>query len=125
MNESQDQTMPQVGECWGYQTRLHETESYIVIRKVEDMPKLGQVWHVSIFDLAVKNPTIPEKPFPYILHVAISEEQLLESLTQKLDRSIPDKDWEEGYNIWLKGDGGAFSVPLSECVTAIEEVINR
>ena len=125
MSESQDVFTPQPGECWAYQTRPHESESFVVLRKVEELPKVGRVWHVSLFNLAVKNPTIPEKPHKYIAHTPIKEERLLDSLTEKLDCEIPDIDWEEGYNSWQNDHGGAFDVPLQECVIIIEEIINR
>ena len=60
------------GDCWSYHTRPGEEESFIVIRKIEHLPKAGEVVHVSIFGLHVKNPhtaggfssEIPICPFP-------------------------------------------------------------
>ncbi len=125
MSESQNSVNPQVGECWGYKTRPHETESFVVIRKVEEMSNLSTVWHVSFFDVAVKNPTVPEKPIKYITHIPILEARLFESLTEKLDRSAPAKEWEEGYNIWRQDRGGVFDVTLRECVEIMEDIVNQ
>lgn len=125
VNESQDQISPQVGQIWGYQTRPHESESCVVLRKVEELPNLGRIWHVSLFDLVVKNPTVPEKPIKYIMHIPIKEDQLLASLTEKLDREVPEKDWQQGYDLWRSNRGGVFDVPLQECVNIMEESVNQ
>ena len=35
------------GDCWSYETRLGEENSFIVIRKIETVPQLGEVAHIS------------------------------------------------------------------------------
>ena len=125
LSESQDRITPQVGESWGYQARSHEMESFVVLRKAEDIPDIGRMWHVSFFGLLVKNPTVPEKPHKHIMHLPIKEAPLLASLTEKLNCDVPDGDWEEGYNMWKADQGGVFDIPLQECVNAIEKIVNQ
>ena len=113
------------GECWSYAARPGEEESFLVIRKIETLPKLGEVVHISVFGLKIKSPSAPKGYTDQTGHLPISGANLRASLTKKIQRNIPDVDWKEGYRLWSDAKGGVFSKPVSECVGFIEEAINR
>ena len=113
------------GDCWSYNTRPGEEQSFLVIRKVEQVPKIGEVVHISIFGLHLKNPQTPDGFSSVLPHMPISAESLRRSITQKLQRRAPDCDWQAGYTIWREANAGAFSEPVSECVNFTEDALNH
>jgi hypothetical protein len=46
------------GQVWSYKTRPGEESSRVLINKIEAMPKLGKVFHISVSAVKVKNPQI-------------------------------------------------------------------
>jgi hypothetical protein len=119
----------QEGECWSYSTRPGEESSFLVIRKIETLPKLGEVVHVSVFDLKIKSPSAPNGFTDQAGHLPIAGANVRASLKTKVQKKIPNVDWKEGYRMWREaydaGKGGVFTKPVSECVGFLEEAINR
>lgn len=118
------------GDCWSYTTRPGEEASFVVIRKIETLPKLGEVIHISVFGLKIKNPTAPEGFTKQAGHLPIASAQVRESLRKKLTRKAPaETDWLEGYNMWhaayLSGKAGIFTISVSKCVEVLEESIRQ
>jgi hypothetical protein len=113
------------GDCWSYRTRPGEEQSFLVIRKIEQLPKIGEVVHISIFGLHIKNPHIAGGFSSELPHMPISADSLRRSLTQKLQRHAPDCDWQSGYNTWRDAKAGAFTEPVSECVKFTEDALNH
>lgn len=116
------------GECWSYATRDGESSSFVVIRKIETLQKIGEVIHISVFGLKIKNPSAPNGFSDQAGHVPIAGANLRASLKEKVQRHIPDVDWKEGYRMWREaydsGKGGVFTKPVSDCVGFMEEAIN-
>jgi hypothetical protein len=46
------------GQVWAYKTRVGEEESRLLIDKVEEDPKLGRIFHISISKIHIKNSAI-------------------------------------------------------------------
>jgi hypothetical protein len=113
------------GECWTYAARTGEEASFLVIRKIEILPKIGEVIHISVFGLKIKNPSAPGGYTDQAGHLPISGASLRGSLKTRVEKKIPDVDWKEGYQMWLDAKGGVFTKPVSECVGFLEEAINR
>jgi hypothetical protein len=120
---------PRVGDCWSYASRSGEEASFLVIRKIETLPKVGEVFHVSVFGLKIKSPSAPTGFTDHAGHLPISGLSLRASLKERIQRTIPEVDWTEGYNLWRQaydaGKGGVFTESVSECVRFMEEAINR
>ncbi len=119
----------QPGQCWSYSARTGEESSYLVIRKIESLEKLGEVAHISVYGLKIKNPASPSGFADQAGHIPITLEALRSSLNKRIDRSIPSTDWMEGYSLWREaydtGKGGVFTKSVSDCVGFMEEAINR
>jgi hypothetical protein len=113
------------GDCWSYRTRPGEEASFLVIRKIERLPKAEEVVHVSIFGLRVKNPHTAGGFSSEIPHMPISAESLRRSLTEKLSRQAPKCDWQTGYKTWRDANAGAFTESVSECVKFTEDALNH
>ena len=120
---------PKEGECWSYITRSGEESSFLVIRKIETLPKLGEVIHVSVFGLKLKSPSAPKGFTDQAGHLPIAGASVRASRKAKIQKKIPDVDWKDGYRMWREaydaGKGGVFTKPISECVGFMEEALNR
>ena len=117
------------GDCWSYAARPGEESSFLVIRKVETLPKLGEVIHISVFDLKIKSPSAPKGFTDQAGHLPIAGANVRASLKAKVQKRIPNIDWKEGYRMWREaydtGRGGVFTKPVSECVSFMEEALTR
>ena len=113
------------GECWLYATRPGEEDSFLVIRKIETLPKFGEVIHISVFGVKIKNPAAPKGYVDQLADLPISGASLRGSLKEKVQRKIPDVNWRIGYQRWLAARGGVSTKPVSDCVSFVEEAINR
>jgi len=113
------------GDCWSYATRPGEEASYLVIRKIEMLPAIGEVVHISVFELKIKSPAAPKGYTDQAGHLPISGVSLRGSLKAKVQKEIPSVDWQKGYKMWLEAKGGVFTKPVSECIGFIEEAINH
>jgi hypothetical protein len=111
------------GECWSYSTRPGEEDSFLVIRKIETLPKIGEVIHISVFGLKIRNPSAQGGYSDRIGHLPIAGANLRMSVKQKLQPKIPEEDWMEGYHMWREANGGVFTKPVSECVGFVEEAL--
>jgi hypothetical protein len=117
------------GKCWAYTARSIDEGSYLVIRKIETLPRIGEVAHISVYNLSIKNPASPSGFADQAGHIPISVSALRESLTKELDMPVPETNWMEGYSLWREayetGRGGVFTNSVSECVGILEEALNR
>jgi hypothetical protein len=113
------------GECWSYATRLGEEDSFLVIRKIETLPRVGEIVHISVFGLKIKNPAAPKGYTDQACHLPILGAILRSSLKERVEKKIPDMNWRDGYQMWLEAKGGVFSKPVGDCVRFMEEAINR
>lgn len=118
----------QEGDCWSYDTRPGEESSYLVIRKVETLPRIGEVAHIAIFGLHMKNP-LSRKPLITIPYVAITGAALRGSIKQRLNVPVPQNEWLMGYTSWHQGfDAGLNSpiqTPVREYIDESERVFAR
>jgi hypothetical protein len=116
------------GDCWSYASRPGEEASFLVIRKIEQLPKIGEVVHVSIFGVKIKSSAAPGGYTDRVGHMPILSESLRKSLREKIEKSAPNNDWAAGYRTWREafdsGKAGAFSKPVRECISFIEEALS-
>lgn len=119
----------QPGQVWQYKTRPGEEASRLTIAKVESHPKLGTIVHIQIKDVAIKSPTAPGGVSKLISHLPYAEQSLTDSVTTMEKDSVSPTDWEAGYEQWKSafgaGDGGVWTIPVAEAVSAMEQAINK
>ena len=60
------------GDSWFYRARDGEQGSFLVIRKIEQIPGAGEVAHISVFRVHVKSPAAPGGFTDQIGHLPIS-----------------------------------------------------
>ncbi len=116
------------GQIWKYNTRKGEEKSRVVILKVEDYGQKGQVVHIAVNELKIKNEQIDGGFSKDIGHLPFNKESLLKSLT-KLEGTI-DKlpEYMDGYLQWKEafdnGEGGVFTIQVKEVVEFLEKSMN-
>lgn len=113
-----------VGQVWEYKTRAVEVGSTLTIVKIDNVEN-ERIIHISVQGLSIKNPKAPKGYNDKIAHLPISEKSLTESVTKMLRVTEELPDFQEGYNLWKDAQGGYFTLPVSQCVEYMEQVINQ
>jgi hypothetical protein len=118
------------GECWLYSTRPGEEASFLVIRRIETLPKHGEVVFISVFGTKMESPPVPaDVTLITQIDIPIAAANLRSSLKKRVRKKVPTKDWQEAYRFWREaydsGKGGIFTESVSECVGRNEEAMNH
>jgi hypothetical protein len=115
------------GQVWSYKTRPGESGSTLLINKIDNDPKLGAIFHISVLGVSVKNhgaPSTRELP-----HLPVSKQTLEVSCIKLLGQSKPNPAYLDGYAQWKQafdqGHAGVFTIPVSEIVGILESTINK
>ncbi len=115
------------GQAWKYHTRENEPHSRVIVLKVEQYENTGEVIHISVIGLSMKNEHDSSWLGEDISHMPFSKEALMKSVNI-FDKMVEVPDFSEGYAIWKdafdKGKAGVFSVSVSEAVDFMEQTIN-
>lgn len=118
----------EVGQVWRYETRPNETGSLLTVVKIEDVDG-AKVVHISLAGLKIEGPMAEGGFVETVGHLPISEEALAGSVTELVRVSQGLPDYEEGYKQWReafdRGQAGYFTLPVSECVAAIEQAMKQ
>src|SRR5882724_2902874 len=72
-------TSLRVGECWAYHARQGEESSFVVIRKIQTLPEIGEVVHVSVCNVKLNSPKLSKGDFDYIEDLPITSGSLRSS----------------------------------------------
>jgi hypothetical protein len=123
------QSKYRTGEVWSYKTRPNEADSKITILKVESRPPLGNVVHVSIQGLRIKNPRSKEGFVVTVPFATFSEEAINNSVLSLAKENAELPDYKEAYEEWRQryeeNPGGVFTITLAEAVALMEKNMNR
>lgn len=116
-----------VGQSWTYRTRPGEEASRVAIRRIEREPGDGEVFHVSILGVKLRNHRVPGGLQPAMNHAAVSRGTLDASLLAHDGDADGDESWKDGYAVWRQaydnGDAGIFEIPIQEILGYIEMVV--
>lgn len=114
------------GQEWRYSTRPNEENSTLVILKVEEYEGVGEVVHIAVDGLSIRNTEKPESPHSDISHMPFVAEAVRKCVTE-LVGYIKVPDFSEGYESWREayedGDAGFFTISVSESVEFMEETL--
>jgi hypothetical protein len=117
------------GQVWNYRTRASEPSSTLLINKVEVEPKLGEVFHVSVRDVKVRNKHATGGVTTHLPHFPVSRKTLQLSVTQLAGTAPVNPEYREGYATWREafeaGDAGVFTISVAEIVGHVESIINK
>ncbi|QTN21448.1 hypothetical protein HZ992_14775 [Rhizobacter sp. AJA081-3] len=128
MSDAQVQQFSE-GQVWHYRTRASEPNSTLLINKVEVQPKLGEVFHVSVRDVRVRNKHAPGGMSTELPHFPVSRTTLQASVTKLVGTAPVNPEYREGYETWRKafeeGNAGVFTISVAEIVSNVESIINK
>lgn len=117
----------QAGQVWEYQTRPGEEASRLYIVRVDSHETLGNIYHIFVKGVHIKNPHIEGGIQTQLPHAPVDQKTLDASLTKliKTTHSLPDIT--EGYNVWKEsfdsGEGGVFNISVKQIIQYIEDVV--
>lgn len=116
-----------VGQVWSYKTRPIEKKSTFVVLKVEHHPKLGNIVHIALRDIKLRNPR-----GGYIetaRHLPFAEEAINRSAIKLLKEREDLPDYDEGYRMWREsfdaGTAGIYTITIAEAVDVMEAALNQ
>lgn len=117
------------GQVWEYHNRAGEPGSTLLINRIEIEPNIGEVFHISVRDVRVKNARAPDAVSTELPHFPVSRTTLESSVTTLLGHAPANPEYLEGYTTWRAafedGDAGVFTLPVREIVDVIETTINQ
>ena len=115
------------GQVWTYDHRPGEDGSRVVIRKIGVEPEDGEVFHLSIVGVKLRNHRVPGGAQPAMHHAAVLRTTLDKSLRTLTPATDADTAWEDGYAVWRQaydnGDAGVFELTIAEILGYIEMVV--
>ena len=118
-----------VGQVWSYKARPGEEHSFFQVVKVENHPKLGNIIHIAMRGLKMRNPSSPIGISENVNHMPFSEEAINKSALKILKEKAELPDYEEGYQQWREafeaGNAGIYTITVSEAVTVMEATLKR
>jgi hypothetical protein len=117
------------GQLWTYRTRPGEERSRVVICKVETDPKLGEIVHLHVQGIQIKNPIAPDKVSHEIGHMPYAAEALKKCLGTLESGNVTLPEYQDGYEEWRKafenGNAGVWTLELADAISGMEDAINQ
>jgi hypothetical protein len=117
------------GQVWTYHVRPGDEGSTLQINKIDHDPKLGAIFHISVFGLHIPNARIAGGVLRELPHLPVSKETLdksVESLASEPPRQVA---YEEGYALWRRafdsGHGGIYTISVADIVSTAEQALSR
>lgn len=118
-----------VGQIWEYKTRKEEEGSRIYISHIDQHDKLGKIYHIYIDGVKIRNRHIAGGIQFELSHAPVDETTLNLSLTKLAGETDKLPDISEGYEVWKEafdaGEGGVFSISISQLIQYIEEIVQE
>jgi hypothetical protein len=118
-----------VGQMWSYKTRSGEEKSFFIVVKVETHSKLGNIVHIAVRNLKMRNPRSPDGISEDVDHMPFSEEALNRSAVKILKEKVDLPNFKDGYQEWRDafeaGHAGVYTITLAEAVKVMETTLNQ
>ena len=112
----------QEGQVWAYTTRPGESDSTLTVLKIEQYKDLGQVIHVRIDGIRMRN-LLKGNIVTDIPHLPFRRAAIQRSVTKLLRRSSSVPNFKEGYDTWREaydaGKAGAFETDVAATLNAM------
>ncbi|KRA20805.1 hypothetical protein [Lysobacter sp. Root604] len=119
----------QTGQIWQYKTRPGEEQSRLYIAKVETLSNGELAFHIYLDNLRISNERLPGQVQTELPHAPVSTKTLDLSVIKLQGSTANPPDVSEGYAAWREaydaGEGGVFTIPVSQIVDFIEEVARQ
>ena len=117
------------GQVWTYHVKPGDEGSTLQINKVEQDPKLGPIFHISVFGLRISNPRVAGGILTELPHLPVSKETLDKSVESLSHAAIRPVAYEEGYAHWKRefdaGHAGIYTMSVAEIVALAEQTMSK
>jgi len=117
------------GQIWQYNTRPTEQASRIIICRVESDPNAGQIVHIHVTGIRLKNKHAPGGASDQVSHMPYSAEALQKCLTHLESTTTKLPDFEDGYHEWRTAfdqhQAGIWTAPIAQAIAGIESALNQ
>lgn len=133
VDSSQQQTANQikfkVGQMWSYKTRPNEKDSYFIVVKIDANEKLGNIIHIALKNLKMKNPRSSGSYYESANHLPFAEKAISESAVELLKENAELPDYKEGYKMWKEAfdahRAGIYTISIAKAVETMEATFNQ
>jgi len=119
----------EVGQVWTYKTRPGEEESTFTIVKINSHAKMGNIIHLFLEGVRIRNPMQEEGFSDLIPHMPFSEDAVAQSAVKMIRKVTKLPEFEEGYDVWKEsfdeGEAGVFTTSLAQGLDYLEKSINE
>jgi hypothetical protein len=117
-----------VGQLWRCKGRSAQETPSLLINRIETHPLGGQIFHVTLYDVHLRNPRMPGGITKILAHVPVTLETLRLSVTGLEDNREPDPAYVKGWQEWRRafdaGQAGSFGVPVDAILEFVERRMN-
>lgn len=114
-----------VGQEWRFEGRPDDPHPTLVIDRIEELPNIGEVVHVSLRGVRIRNPRAPGGFSDQLPHMPFARQALEKSVTVMLHDSVALPPYQEGYAEWKRARAGAFSISVREALDYVELGLGR
>jgi hypothetical protein len=119
----------QPGQVWRYNNRAHEPGSTLTIVQIDPHAVLGDIIHVSVQGLQMKNPYSRSGFSETIAHMPFAEAALRGSVTELTEENVALLCFQDGYRMWKTAfdsdEGGIFTLSVAEAIDVMEQAMNQ
>jgi len=112
-----------VGQEWSFVGRSSDPEPTLIIVRVETLPRIGEVIHISVRGVRIRNSHAAEGYVDTLPHLPFSPAALQRSVTRLVADSVTLPDFKPGYEEWRRAQGGAFTVSVREALDLAEQAV--
>jgi hypothetical protein len=113
-----------VGQEWRFTGRPQDSDPRLIIDRLEQHPKMGDVVHISVRGVRIRNPRAPGGYVEEVGHMPFGREAVQRSVTRLVHDSLPLPAFESGYDEWQRAQGGVFTISVREGLDFIEKTLN-
>lgn len=128
-NKDKMEAKYKVGQMWSYKTRPKEKESYFIVLKIDADEKLGNIIHIALRNLKMKDPNSPNEFYESANHLPFTEEAISKSADKILKEKVELPDYEKGYRIWKEAfdakKAGVYTTGIAEVVEVMEKGLSQ
>lgn len=118
-----------VGQLWACQGRSADEQPTLLINRIDQHPLGGgNIYHVTLDGLKVRNPRVPEGIMTQLAHAPVTDQTLQRSQLRLLGQQAADPAYLQGYGQWREafdaGNAGSFGVSVATILEIVERQLN-
>jgi len=112
------------GQLWRCTGRTPDENPTVLINRVDQHPLGGEIFHVSLDGVRVKNPNLPTGVMTSLPHIPLVRQTLNLSAATFVRLQEPNPAYLPGYEQWKRafdaGNAGSFGVSVAEILNFVE-----